>query len=81
MRKDHGELVSTYLLQDTPMKIMVVLFYGYAHISLSGDKRSSNHSVLFPGNHFLIVAILGLCLTKFDIDNLRPVLGKGSCRC
>jgi spore germination protein len=74
-----AELVSTYLLQETPMKIMVVLFLWVCSYLVVGGINPilKSFEYFFPVIIFLIVAILGLCLTKFDIDNLRPVLGKG----
>lgn len=74
-----AELVSTYLLQTTPDKVMMIVFIWVGvYLAVGGiNPILKAFEMYFPIVIVLLVGILLLSMKKFDINNMRPFFGKG----
>lgn len=74
-----SELVRTYLLIRTPIEIVVITFICVGtYLTVSGVNAIVRvFELYFPVITILLFGIMLLGFQHFELDNLRPVLGKG----
>lgn len=74
-----SELVSTYLLQITPVKVLMIVFIWVGTYLVIGGINPilKAFEIYFPIIVFLIVGILMLSMKKFELNNIRPFFSKG----
>ncbi|MEW9668333.1 GerAB/ArcD/ProY family transporter [Ammoniphilus sp. 3BR4] len=75
-----GEVIRMYLLDDTPMEMIIITFMCVGvYLTVGGINPIARICELF----FLVIVVLLLLLAvfsfrNFELDNLRPVLGDGT---
>lgn len=74
-----SEVVHTYLLDKTPMEVIMIVFLSLAaYLTVGGINPIARLiEMLFPVVIILLLVLFVFSLREFEFDNLRPVLGDG----
>lgn len=74
-----AELVSTYLLQNTPEKVLIIAFiWAGTYLAVGGiNPIMKAFEIYFPIVIFLMISMLLLSMKKFELSNILPFFGKG----
>lgn len=74
-----AEVTETYLLEGTPIQVLIVLFLWLAlYLNTDGINSIARvFQVIFPLTVIIFILIATMSLGLFEINNLRPVMGDG----
>jgi spore germination protein len=74
-----AEVTETYLLEGTPIPVLIVLFLWLAfYLNTDGINSIARvFQVIFPLTVIIFILIATMSLGLFEINNLRPVMGNG----
>lgn len=74
-----GELVRVYLLDNTPIEVIMLVFIWAGVYLVEGGIGPIGRlcELYFPVLVFTLLISLALAYTDFEIDNIRPILGEG----
>ncbi|OMI26548.1 spore gernimation protein [Bacillus haynesii] len=73
------EVMRFYLLEDTPLWSMAMVFlWGGIYLLTGGINPTARlYEIIFPITVLIFLIVIFLIANIFDMDHLRPVLGKG----
>ncbi|WP_078379248.1 GerAB/ArcD/ProY family transporter [Sutcliffiella halmapala] len=74
-----AEVTETYLLEGTPVQILIILFLWLTlYLNIDGiNSIARMFQIIFPLTVFIFIFLALLSLGLFELNNLRPVLGNG----
>jgi spore germination protein len=74
-----AEVTETYLLEGTPIPILIILFLWLAlYLNTDGiNSIARMFQIIFPLTVFIFILLALMSLGLFELKNLRPVLGEG----